>query len=108
VTYIMEDSLRGVPWKLVTDPDPTNVPTDNYDITITDRAGSDVLLGKGADRDTATNEVEWICDATITEAHTMVDGPVTFVVGSAGDTKSGIATLSLIRPEAISSPARLY
>lgn len=42
--------------RLITDPDGTAVPSDNYDITIVDEDGYDVLMGAGANRDEANNE----------------------------------------------------
>ena len=41
---------------LVTDPG-TAAPTDNYDVTVTDADGHDVLVGAGANRDTANTEL---------------------------------------------------
>ena len=41
---------------VVTDPDDTDAPTDNYDVTVTDQDGIDVLNGAGANRDTANTE----------------------------------------------------
>ena len=41
---------------LVTDPDGPAAPTDNYDITLPDAEGDDVLQALGIDRDTATTE----------------------------------------------------
>lgn len=41
---------------LATIPDGVAAPTDNYDIVITDADSHDVLLGAGANRDTATTE----------------------------------------------------
>ena len=41
---------------LTTIPDSGTAPTDNYDITITDVDTHDVLLGAGANRDTANTE----------------------------------------------------
>lgn len=42
--------------RLVTIPDSTTAPTDNYDIKIYDDDGVDVLVGAGADRDSAATE----------------------------------------------------
>lgn len=41
--------------RLITNPGST-APTDNYDVTILDDDGYDVLMGGGADRDTANTE----------------------------------------------------
>jgi hypothetical protein len=43
--------------RLVTIPGATTLaPTDNYDVVVTDGDGADVLMGAGADRDTAATE----------------------------------------------------
>lgn len=47
--------VYGVLQRIVTNPGAT-APTDNYDITITDSDGFDVLGGVGANRDTTTTE----------------------------------------------------
>lgn len=48
--------LNGEIVRLVTVPDATSAPSDNYDVYIYDEDGLDVLLGAGKDRDTATAE----------------------------------------------------
>jgi hypothetical protein len=47
--------VNGEIYRVTTDPSAT-APTDNYDITLTDEDGVDVLVGLGANRDTATTE----------------------------------------------------
>ena len=42
--------------RLITNPDDSAAPTDNYDVTILDEDGYDVLMGAGIDRDTANTE----------------------------------------------------
>jgi hypothetical protein len=42
--------------RLITIPDGTSVPTDNYDVHIYDDDGVDVLIGAGTDRDAANTE----------------------------------------------------
>ena len=64
-----------------------NAPTDNYDITITDVEGYDVMQGAGANRDTANTETA--VPATKSVAH----GTVTLNITNAGDAKSGTAIL---------------
>jgi hypothetical protein len=49
-------AYNGEVVRLVTVPDGTTAPSDNYDIAIYDDDDVDVLLGAGADRDTATTE----------------------------------------------------
>lgn len=71
---------------LVTDPGAT-APTDNYDITITDPDGYDVMQGAGADRDTANTETAVPAKASV------AFGKLTLNVAAAGDAKAGVATL---------------
>lgn len=63
--------IEGRLLQLVTDPGAT-APTDNYDITLVDGNGLDVLQGVGANRDTATTEVAPIVYAG-TALHPVVD-----------------------------------
>jgi len=51
------EKVRGMLVRLVTNPG-TPAPTDDYDITLVDRDGLDVLDGAGANRDTANSEEE--------------------------------------------------
>lgn len=63
-------------------------PTDNYDITITDVDSDDVLLGAGANRDTANTEI-------VNEA--SLAGPagskLTLNITNAGNAKGGTVIL---------------
>jgi hypothetical protein len=80
--------------KGVTDPSAT-APTDNYDITITDPEGTDVLaasLSKLTDRDTANTEVAYfgLTDGTVnTSAFPVVCDELTISVANAGNSKLG-------------------
>ena len=49
-------NIKGRLLQIVTDPQST-APQDNYDITVTDSVGADLLLGVGANRDTSNTEV---------------------------------------------------
>ncbi len=49
-------AYNGEVVRLVTVPDGTTAPSDNYDIKIYDEDETDVLMGGGADRDTAITE----------------------------------------------------
>lgn len=63
-----------------------SAPTDNYDVTVTDADGHDVLMGAGANRDTANTE--HVARASLAvAAHTSL----TLNVSNAGDTKGGTA-----------------
>ena len=81
-------AFRGYIRRFVTDPAAAgDAPTDNYDITITDANGADVLAGTGADRDTANSE-------SVTPAQAiLVDGALSLVVANAGNAKSGTVVL---------------
>lgn len=74
---------------LITDPGST-APTDNYDITITDVDGIDVLLGAGANRDTANNE--YVADASL---GAVASSKLTLNITNAGDAKEGVVVLYL-------------
>ena len=58
-------ALTGIPsnvkggrlLQIITDPSGDTAPQDNYDITVTDSGGADLLLGVGANRDTTNTEV---------------------------------------------------
>lgn len=65
-----------------------DAPTDNYDITITDADGHDVLLGGGANRDEANTEyvAGTACAGVASSARTLN-------VANAGNAKSGTAIL---------------
>lgn len=73
---------------LTTDPDGTAVPTDNYDIVVNDADGDDVLLGAGANRDTAVTE--HVAEASLGAAAGSV---LTLVVSNAGNAKQGVVIL---------------
>lgn len=72
---------------LATDPGAT-APTDNYDITITDKNGLDVLIGAGANRDTA--DTEYVAEASL---GSVVASQLTINVSNAGNAKLGTAYL---------------
>ncbi|MBN2129142.1 MAG: hypothetical protein JW741_06580 [Sedimentisphaerales bacterium] len=77
---------------LTTIPSGTAAPADNYDVTITDENGHDVLLGAGADRDTANTE--HVAEASL---GAVAKSPLTFTVADAGDTKAGQIVLWIRR-----------
>lgn len=74
---------------LVTDPDGDAAPTDDYDITITDTEGYDVMQGAGANRDTANTET------AVPTAASVAFGQLTINVSNAGNAKAGVAILYL-------------
>jgi hypothetical protein len=72
---------------LTTDPGAT-APTDNWDLAVTDSSSHDVLLGAGADRDTATTE--HVAEASL---GAVAGSKLTFSVTNAGDAKTGVCIL---------------
>lgn len=61
-----------------------SAPTDNYDVTLLDADGHDVLLGAGADRDTANTE-----HVTRASLAGVADSKLTLNIANAGSTKGG-------------------
>ena len=76
---------------MVTDPDGSAAPTDNYDIEILDPLSVDILGGNGANRDTANNEAA----APAISRRYCEAGTYTLSVTNAGDTKGGVITLDV-------------
>ena len=74
--------------ELVTDPG-SGPPTDNYDITILDADGYDVLAGQGTDRDTTATEYKVFAD----KLGYVKSSALTWTIASAGDITSGIVVL---------------
>jgi len=67
---------------------PTDSPTDNYDVTIKDDDGYDVLMGAGVDRDTANTE-----QVLASSLGVCVDSQLSLIVAAAGNAKSGTVIL---------------
>lgn len=59
-------------------------PTDDYDVTLTDVGGHDVLLGAGANRDTANTE--HVVRANLA---CVADSKLTLNIANAGDSNAG-------------------
>lgn len=76
------NKYTGIITRLVTDP--TDTPTDNYDVTILDDDGYDVLMGAGLNRDTANTEQQLESVLGV-----CVDSQLRLNIGTAGNTKSG-------------------
>lgn len=83
-------ALFGTIARVVTNPGGT-APTDDYDITVTDDDGADVLAGKGSNRDTANTEqvVPLIGDGTTTQQPVAVGSRLTLNITNAGNAKVG-------------------
>lgn len=83
-------NITGKPQRLVTIPDGTDAPTDDYDITILDDNGVDILATQGANRDTANTERVQSLAATPFD---YFIGTLELVVANAGNAKKGVAIL---------------
>lgn len=81
--------VSGVPILIITDPDGTDIPTDNYDITLIDDDGYDVLQGKGVDRDSSLTE-------QVSYLGVVFNTNLTLVVDNAGNAKKGVITIYFI------------
>lgn len=73
---------------LVTNPDGVAAPTDNYDLTITDADGTDVLSAAGLNRDTANTEIVLSASLGI-----VANDKLTLNVTNAGSATSGVVHL---------------
>lgn len=65
-----------------------NAPTDDYDLTVSDEDGLDVLMGAGVNRDTAN--VEQVLGSSL---GAIFESELTFAVAAAGNLKKGTAHL---------------
>lgn len=91
--------------KAVTNPG-SAAPTDNYDVTLTDEDGIDVLAGCDddlADRDTTTTEEVYFLvkdhaagTPLAQSVAPVVCGDITVAVANAGDTKNGTISLYFV------------
>jgi len=73
---------------LCTVPDGVAAPSDNYDVAINDEDGVDVLMGGGANRDTANTEY-----VLSTSLGAVANDKLTLAITNAGDTKKGVVYL---------------
>lgn len=79
--------IDGAIMRVVTNPDDSAAPTDNYDVTFIDSDGLDLLNSECLNRDTANSEQVF---PTNPPFH---NGDVTVTIANAGDTKSGTVTV---------------
>jgi hypothetical protein len=79
-THAYDGKLIGI----TTIPSGAAAPTDNYDLTLTDIGTHDVLLGAGANRDTADQES--VAEASL---GAVAASKLTLAVANAGDSKAG-------------------
>ena len=83
VSTTTTNAYSGKIERLVTDPGAT-APTDNWDLVINDEDGTDVLVGAGANRDTANTEQVLAASVGIVANDTL-----TMLVTNAGSGKTG-------------------
>jgi hypothetical protein len=65
-----------------------SAPADNYDVAVDDEDGADVLMGAGADRDTANTE-----QVLGSSLGCVANDKLALAVTNAGDTKGGTVIL---------------
>ena len=82
--------ITGYIVRAVTNPDDSDAPTDDYDITLLDEDGVDVMGGNLIDRDTSDSE------QVTPSSPPYIDSDLTLTVASAGDTKKGVLTLYMV------------
>ncbi|MAH46914.1 hypothetical protein CMI37_13875 [Candidatus Pacearchaeota archaeon] len=86
------DQYDGEILAVMTDPDAAgDAPTDNYDIVINDEDSIDVLVGRGANRDTANSE--YVHNINNNPLLPVSKSKLTLVISNAGDTKKGLVYL---------------
>lgn len=89
--FTTEETYRGRVVGLVTVPNGAAAPTDNWDLTISDKRGIDVLAGAGANRHT-TNTQHVVAEESLGY---VVDSTLSLAIANAGDTKQGVVHLFL-------------
>ena len=89
VSTTTSNAYTGEVRRLVTVPAAAgSAPSDNYDIVINDGDTTDVLIGAGANRDTANTE-----QVLATSLGVVANDTLTLLVTNAGDTKGGTVYL---------------
>ena len=84
-------TLNGRIERVATNPDNTDTPTTNWDLTIEDEDGIDVLGAAGANRDPGgTGASEQI------KPDVVVASKVTFKVANGGNAKKGVVKLYIV------------
>lgn len=85
------NAYNGVIERLVTVPGVApDAPTDDYDVAILDEDGTDVLMGAGANRDTANTE-----QVLASSLGCVANDTLTLSVSTAGNAKRGTVYLYL-------------
>jgi len=89
-SWTTDSANGGIIYRLITNPGAT-APTDDYDVTILDDDGYDVLMGAGADRDTANTE-----QVLASSLGCCVDSQLRLNIGTAGNSKVGEVILYVL------------
>lgn len=84
--------VSGKVKRMVTNPDNTDTPSANWDLTITDEDGVDILEGEGANRDPAGAGTS---EEFVFPLSALVASKLTFTVANAGNAKKGVVKLYL-------------
>ena len=89
--------------QIVTIPDGSTAPTDNYDITVLNEDGVDLLNGAGANRDSSATEMVnaslttvdnlGVFTSTIVAFGSVVESTLELRVANAGNAKKGVAII---------------
>jgi len=87
-------SYKGFLVQFETDPDDSDAPTADWDLTISDDYLSDITAGSGADRHNANTEVRYQDDL-----HNGVacHGQLTFTGANMGSGKTAVVTAYIVR-----------
>ena len=86
-------TIDGVIVRLITDPAAGGAaPDDDYDVTVVDEFGLDLLDGQGANRDTAVTEHVLLAGG-LTTTHVYHEGSCTVTIANAGATNQGQVVL---------------
>ena len=86
------EKLNGKIKRIVTNPDNTDTPSANWDLTITDEDGVDILEGEGANRDSAGVGTSEGLTLTVSE---LIASKLTFTVANGGNAKKGVVKVYL-------------
>lgn len=96
VSGIPSEGISGELLRVVFVPGAGGVqPTDNYDVSMLDEDGFDVLQNLGQNRSNVNSSqlVPLVGDGTTTNQRTAIDGVLSLVVANAGNAKQGTVTL---------------
>lgn len=92
------DPITGLVIGLETDPGTSAAPTDNYDLTVTNTQGTDVLNGAGADRDATANEWAFPTFNGVPVMIPLRETRLTLNGANLGNGGSTVVTLFILQP----------